>query len=62
MDDMQLVGAPVYRLSMIAEAYATKGMSTHSHTHTLILNLASLNIGLFRPKGCMNALLHTVAV
>ncbi|TMS21577.1 Tetratricopeptide repeat protein 7B [Larimichthys crocea] len=26
MDDMQLVGAPVYRLSMIAEAYATKGL------------------------------------
>ncbi|CAF91542.1 unnamed protein product [Tetraodon nigroviridis] len=24
LDDMQLVGAPVYRLSMIAEAYATK--------------------------------------
>lgn len=29
MDDMQLVGAPVYRLSMIAEAYATKGNNTH---------------------------------
>lgn len=30
LDDMQLVGAPVYRLSMIAEAYATKGTnSTH---------------------------------
>lgn len=28
LDDMQLVGAPVYRLSMIAEAYATKGTST----------------------------------
>ncbi|XP_035022980.1 tetratricopeptide repeat protein 7B isoform X2 [Hippoglossus stenolepis] len=26
MDDMQLPGAPVYRLSMIAEAYATKGL------------------------------------
>ncbi|XP_026189213.1 tetratricopeptide repeat protein 7B isoform X2 [Mastacembelus armatus] len=26
LDDMQLVGAPVYRLSMIAEAYATKGL------------------------------------
>ncbi|XP_053289958.1 tetratricopeptide repeat protein 7B isoform X1 [Pleuronectes platessa] len=26
MDDMQLAGAPVYRLSMIAEAYATKGL------------------------------------
>ncbi|XP_074517737.1 tetratricopeptide repeat protein 7B isoform X2 [Sebastes fasciatus] len=26
MDDMQLGGAPVYRLSMIAEAYATKGL------------------------------------
>ncbi|KAM6912960.1 tetratricopeptide repeat protein 7B isoform 2-T2 [Xenentodon cancila] len=26
MDEMQLVGAPVYRLSMIAEAYATKGL------------------------------------
>ncbi|XP_075879610.1 tetratricopeptide repeat protein 7B isoform X1 [Nelusetta ayraudi] len=26
MDDMQLTGAPVYRLSMIAEAYATKGL------------------------------------
>uniref|UniRef100_A0A8D3AIU3 Tetratricopeptide repeat protein 7 N-terminal domain-containing protein n=1 Tax=Scophthalmus maximus TaxID=52904 RepID=A0A8D3AIU3_SCOMX len=25
LEDMQLVGAPVYRLSMIAEAYATKG-------------------------------------
>lgn len=25
LDDMQLVGAPVYRLSMIAEAHATKG-------------------------------------
>lgn len=28
LDDMQLVGAPVYRLSMIAEAYATKGTNT----------------------------------
>lgn len=28
MDDMQLTGAPVYRLSMIAEAYATKGTFT----------------------------------
>ncbi|KAM3871513.1 tetratricopeptide repeat protein 7B isoform 2-T2 [Diretmus argenteus] len=26
MDDLPLVGAPVYRLSMIAEAYATKGL------------------------------------
>ncbi|XP_062378812.1 tetratricopeptide repeat protein 7B isoform X2 [Sardina pilchardus] len=26
MDDLQLVGSPVYRLSMIAEAYATKGL------------------------------------
>ncbi|XP_013886548.1 tetratricopeptide repeat protein 7B [Austrofundulus limnaeus] len=26
LDDMQLVGAPVYRLSMIAEAYSTKGL------------------------------------
>uniref|UniRef100_A0AAQ4QIU2 Tetratricopeptide repeat protein 7B n=1 Tax=Gasterosteus aculeatus aculeatus TaxID=481459 RepID=A0AAQ4QIU2_GASAC len=26
LDDMQLGGAPVYRLSMIAEAYATKGL------------------------------------
>uniref|UniRef100_A0AAY5EUK8 Tetratricopeptide repeat protein 7 N-terminal domain-containing protein n=1 Tax=Electrophorus electricus TaxID=8005 RepID=A0AAY5EUK8_ELEEL len=26
LDDIQLVGAPVYRLSMIAEAYATKGL------------------------------------
>ncbi|XP_061751764.1 tetratricopeptide repeat protein 7B isoform X5 [Nerophis ophidion] len=26
LDDMQLAGAPVYRLSMIAEAYATKGL------------------------------------
>ncbi|XP_065822494.1 tetratricopeptide repeat protein 7B isoform X2 [Labrus bergylta] len=26
LDDMQLIGAPVYRLSMIAEAYATKGL------------------------------------
>ncbi|XP_028995871.1 tetratricopeptide repeat protein 7B isoform X1 [Betta splendens] len=26
LDDMQLVGAPVYRLSIIAEAYATKGL------------------------------------
>lgn len=25
LDELQLVGAPVYRLSMIAEAYATKG-------------------------------------
>ncbi len=25
LDEMQLVGAPVYRLSLIAEAYATKG-------------------------------------
>uniref|UniRef100_A0A672K5D7 Tetratricopeptide repeat protein 7 N-terminal domain-containing protein n=1 Tax=Sinocyclocheilus grahami TaxID=75366 RepID=A0A672K5D7_SINGR len=25
LDEMQLVGAPVYRLSTIAEAYATKG-------------------------------------
>ena len=27
---MQLVGAPVYKLSMIAEAYATKGINTHA--------------------------------
>uniref|UniRef100_A0A3P9ME84 Tetratricopeptide repeat domain 7B n=1 Tax=Oryzias latipes TaxID=8090 RepID=A0A3P9ME84_ORYLA len=26
LDEMQLAGAPVYRLSMIAEAYATKGL------------------------------------
>lgn len=26
LDDMQLVGSPVYRLSIIAEAYATKGL------------------------------------
>ncbi|XP_041121780.1 tetratricopeptide repeat protein 7B isoform X3 [Polyodon spathula] len=26
LDDLQLVGIPVYRLSMIAEAYATKGL------------------------------------
>ncbi|XP_041929414.1 LOW QUALITY PROTEIN: tetratricopeptide repeat protein 7B [Alosa sapidissima] len=26
MDDLQLIGSPVYRLSMIAEAYATKGL------------------------------------
>ncbi|KAM4541000.1 tetratricopeptide repeat protein 7B isoform 2-T2 [Fundulus diaphanus] len=26
LEDMQLAGAPVYRLSMIAEAYATKGL------------------------------------
>ncbi|XP_004559360.1 tetratricopeptide repeat protein 7B isoform X1 [Maylandia zebra] len=26
LDDMQLAGAPVYRLSMIAESYATKGL------------------------------------
>ncbi|XP_014851201.1 PREDICTED: tetratricopeptide repeat protein 7B isoform X1 [Poecilia mexicana] len=26
LDDLQLAGAPVYRLSMIAEAYATKGL------------------------------------
>uniref|UniRef100_A0AAR2K0E0 Tetratricopeptide repeat protein 7 N-terminal domain-containing protein n=1 Tax=Pygocentrus nattereri TaxID=42514 RepID=A0AAR2K0E0_PYGNA len=26
LDEMQLVGAPVYRLSMIAEAYATRGL------------------------------------
>uniref|UniRef100_A0A8C0YD30 Tetratricopeptide repeat domain 7B n=2 Tax=Cyprinus carpio TaxID=7962 RepID=A0A8C0YD30_CYPCA len=26
LDEMQLVGSPVYRLSMIAEAYATKGL------------------------------------
>uniref|UniRef100_A0A8C4NX54 Tetratricopeptide repeat protein 7 N-terminal domain-containing protein n=1 Tax=Dicentrarchus labrax TaxID=13489 RepID=A0A8C4NX54_DICLA len=31
LDDMQLLGAPVYRLSMIAEAYATKGINTHKH-------------------------------
>lgn len=31
LDDMQLVGAPVYKLSMIAEAYATKGTNTHTH-------------------------------
>ena len=26
LEDMQLVGCPVYRLSIIAEAYATKGL------------------------------------
>nr|XP_029531611.1 tetratricopeptide repeat protein 7B-like [Oncorhynchus nerka]XP_029531612.1 tetratricopeptide repeat protein 7B-like [Oncorhynchus nerka] len=26
LDELALVGAPVYRLSMIAEAYATKGL------------------------------------
>uniref|UniRef100_A0A8C4NX51 Tetratricopeptide repeat protein 7B n=1 Tax=Dicentrarchus labrax TaxID=13489 RepID=A0A8C4NX51_DICLA len=34
LDDMQLLGAPVYRLSMIAEAYATKGINTHKHPNT----------------------------
>uniref|UniRef100_A0A8C5N6R3 Tetratricopeptide repeat protein 7 N-terminal domain-containing protein n=1 Tax=Gouania willdenowi TaxID=441366 RepID=A0A8C5N6R3_GOUWI len=32
LDDMQLVGAPVYRLSMIAEAYATKGLCLEKNT------------------------------
>lgn len=36
LDDMQLVGAPVYRLSMIAEAYATKGTSTTSSLHPFL--------------------------
>lgn len=30
LDDLQLVGSPVYRLSMIAEAYATKGKNYKS--------------------------------
>uniref|UniRef100_A0A672GNX8 Tetratricopeptide repeat domain 7B n=1 Tax=Salarias fasciatus TaxID=181472 RepID=A0A672GNX8_SALFA len=34
LDDLQLVGAPVYRLSMIAEAYATKGMHAHRLLNT----------------------------
>lgn len=40
LDDMQLVGAPVYRLSMIAEAYATKGTST-VHPSTPMSSLSS---------------------
>ena len=31
LDELALVGAPVYRLSMIAEAYATKGKSLGYH-------------------------------
>lgn len=37
MEDMQLAGAPVYRLSMIAEAYATKGRNTQTHTKPVII-------------------------
>lgn len=32
-DEMQLSSAPIYRLAMIAEAYATKGERTRAHTH-----------------------------
>uniref|UniRef100_A0A3B3BWF5 Tetratricopeptide repeat domain 7B n=1 Tax=Oryzias melastigma TaxID=30732 RepID=A0A3B3BWF5_ORYME len=32
LDDMQLASAPVYRLSMIAEAYATKGLCLEKNT------------------------------
>lgn len=39
MDDMQLTGAPVYRLSMIAEAYATKGTITHFSCKTFLFAL-----------------------
>lgn len=35
LDDMQLNSAPIYRLAMIAEAYATKGECAHIHTCTL---------------------------
>lgn len=39
LDDMQLVGAPVYRLSMIAEAYATKGTNTN-YFFSLLVSLS----------------------
>lgn len=62
LDDMQLVGAPVYRLSMIAEAYATKGINTLPLTHPFILSLTSPAISPVGPNTCTTALLHMVAV
>uniref|UniRef100_A0A8C4IA71 Tetratricopeptide repeat protein 7B n=1 Tax=Dicentrarchus labrax TaxID=13489 RepID=A0A8C4IA71_DICLA len=38
LDDMQLLGAPVYRLSMIAEAYATKGLCLEKNTGSPLSN------------------------
>lgn len=45
LDDMQLGGAPVYRLSMIAEAYATKGTNTNSFIlflHSYVVTASSV--------------------
>lgn len=57
LDDMQLVGAPVYRLSMIAEAYATKGTST-VHPFILFLNSDVLTV---LWDSCSDGFVHTVA-
>lgn len=58
LDDMQLGGAPVYRLSMIAEAYATKGRNTHLHgasfgslISTVVSSAGSNQRSCFAPHG-----------
>lgn len=63
LDDMQLVGAPVYRLSMIAEAYATKGTDTNSfilylHLRVMAVSLCHSYSGAVCPHGGSTASLQ----
>ena len=58
LDDLQLVGAPVYRLSMIAEAYATKGKNI---INSLIHSIHSFVITLIVHTSCSHVFLHMVA-
>lgn len=61
LDDTQLVGAPVYRLSMIAEAYATKG-TTNIHSFTPFILFFSLYvITVILSNICSHTFLHVVA-
>uniref|UniRef100_A0A672GIU8 Tetratricopeptide repeat protein 7B n=1 Tax=Salarias fasciatus TaxID=181472 RepID=A0A672GIU8_SALFA len=62
LDDLQLVGAPVYRLSMIAEAYATKGMHAHRLLSHIPLILASPVHHSILTNLCSEDCVHMVAV
>lgn len=57
LDDMQLVGAPVYRLSMIAEAYATKGTNKLFFSCLCLFTVIHLQ-SYIRPRGGSTALLQ----
>lgn len=62
LDDMQLVGAPVYRLSMIAEAYATKGTNAiRLFIHSIHSFFSLYIITAFLCNSCSHAVLHVVA-